>query len=102
MDHSGLGGGNREYDDEIAYPGVVANLEAVFNADWSGTSVQLDNPGPLVISPEAEGALVNLIQGAKQRLYIESEELGNDRPVLDAVAAAARRDVQVEVVLRAG
>jgi len=43
--------------------------------------------------------LVNLIQGARQKLYIESEELGDDRPALDAVAAAARRGVQVEMVL---
>jgi len=99
MDYSGLGGGNREYDYETTNPGVVANLSAIFDADWSGKSVQLDNPGPLVVSPGAEGALVNLIQGAKQRLYIESEELGNDRPVLNALASAARRGVQVEVVL---
>ena len=77
---------------------MVVNPEAVFDADWSRKPVQLDNPGPLVISPGAEGALVNLIQGAKQRLYIESEEPGNDRSVLDA-AAAARRGAQVEVVL---
>ncbi|MDA8334066.1 MAG: phospholipase D-like domain-containing protein [Peptococcaceae bacterium] len=99
MDYSGLGGGNREYDYETSDPGIVANLTALFNADWSGQSVQLVHPGPLVVSPGSEATLVNLIQGAKQRLYIESEELGNDRIVLDAVVAAIQRGVQVEVVL---
>jgi len=99
LDYSGLGGGNREYDYETADPGVVAALAAIFDADWAGKSVQVDKSGPLVISPGSESQLVNLIQGARQRLYIESEELGDDRPVLDAVAAAARRGVQVEMVL---
>jgi len=98
MDYSGLGGGNREYDYETADPGVMATLAGIFDADWL-TKAVLDNPGPLVISPGSEIPLVNLIQGAKQRLYIESEGLGNDRPILNTVAAAARRGVQVEVVL---
>ena len=99
LDHAGLGGGNREYDYETGDPAVVANLATVFDADWAGKSARTASPGPLVVAPGAESPLVAFIQGARKRLYIESEELGSDRAVLDAVAAAARRGVAVEVVL---
>lgn len=68
------GEGRREPGDyETADTGGVANLEAIFNSDWSDKSGHLDDPGPLVISPWAEYMLV--IQDAKQTLYIELEEL---------------------------
>jgi len=35
---------------ETANPADVANLSAIFNADWSGKSAQLDTLGLLVIS----------------------------------------------------
>jgi len=102
MDYSGLGGGNREYDYDTTDPAVVANMEAIFDADWNGQSLRLSQPDPLIISPGSESQLVSLIEGASRRLDIESEEMGNDHPVLDAIIAAARRGVQVEVVLPAG
>ena len=102
MDYSGLGGGNREYGYDTTSPAVIANLESIFNADWNGQSFQLSNPSPLIVSPGSEQKLVSLIQGAKQRLYIESEELGNDWPVLNAIMAAAHRGVSVDVVLPTG
>lgn len=98
LDYSGLGGGNREYDYQTSDPDVVTDLSDVFNADWAGQKADLGNLGPLVVSPGSQDALVSLIQNAKN-LYIETEELGNDRPVLNAVAAAAQRGVQVELVL---
>jgi len=101
LDYSGLGGGNREFDFETGAPAVVKDLAAVFDADWAGHRAGLDGTGALVLSPGAEARIVSLIRNARGRLDIESEELGYDAPVLDAVAAAARRGADVRIVLPA-
>jgi cardiolipin synthase len=101
LTHSGLGGGDREYDVETADPDVVSALDQVFRADWTGGQ---EGAGPrrvLVLSPGAEEAVVRLIGSARHRLFVESEELGSDAAVLGAIREAVRRGVDVRLVLPA-
>ena len=99
LDYSGLGGDNREHDWKTNSPAVVAALDAVFRADWGGTRAGKVPRRTLVVSPGAQPALLGLIDHARRRLWIESEELGDVPQVLAAIEARARAGVQVEVVL---
>ncbi len=99
LDYSGLGGGSREYDWKTKSAAVVAALDAVFRADWGGTKAGKVPRRTLVVSPGAQPALLGLIDHARRRLWIESEEMGDVPQVLAAIEARARAGVQVEVVL---
>jgi phosphatidylserine/phosphatidylglycerophosphate/cardiolipin synthase-like enzyme len=76
----------------------VAAITAVFTADFAHRSVQPgDGSGDLVWSPtNAQARLLGLINGATRSLRIYSEEMG-DTAVEDALIAAARRGVDVQV-----
>ena len=76
----------------------VAAIEAVFAADWSGTSITPPEGVDLVWSPGAEPALVRVIESARHSLLIENEEMG-DPYITAPLEAAARRGVRVEVVM---
>ncbi|MGB7050188.1 MAG: phospholipase D-like domain-containing protein [Acidimicrobiales bacterium] len=80
-------------------PDVVA-IEQVFDADWTNSGAPA--PGPtgqnLVWSPGAEAALVSLIDSAKHSLLVENEEM-DDSDITDALESAARRGVDVDVVM---
>jgi len=83
-------------------PGSVAAITSVFAGDWRGESVR---PGPavagLVWSPGATPALIGLADAARRTLLVENEEMAST-PVEAALEAAARRGVDVEVVLHPG
>jgi phosphatidylserine/phosphatidylglycerophosphate/cardiolipin synthase-like enzyme len=76
----------------------VASITAVFSADFAHRSVTPgDGSGDLVWSPtNAQARLLGLINGATSSLRIYSEEMG-DTAVEDALIAAARRGVDVQV-----
>jgi cardiolipin synthase A/B len=78
----------------------VAAIEQVFDADWTNTGAPA--PGPtgqnLVWSPGAETAIVSLIDSAKHSLLVENEEM-DDPDVTSALESAARRGVDVDVVM---
>lgn len=78
----------------------VAAIEATFNADWPGTSDP--KPGPpgadLVWSPGSEQDLLSLINSAQHSLEVENEEMSSE-PIIQALSEAARRGVEVEVVM---
>ena len=76
----------------------VAAITAVFSADFAHRSVVPgDGSGDLVWSPtSAQARLLGLINGATRSLRIYSEEMG-DTVVEDALIAAARRGVDVQV-----
>lgn len=104
LSYSGLGGSsvakNREYGVVDTDPADVAALDAIFQADWDHTTPTLDDPH-LVVSPiNARAALLGLIDGARTALEVEDEEMV-DAQSEDALIAAARRGVRVEVVLPA-
>ena len=75
----------------------VAAIAATFASDWAGGG-QASAPAGLLWSPGAQDALVGLIDSARRRLLIENEEM-NDDAVTNALLAAARRGVNVEVVM---
>lgn len=101
LTYSGLGGYDRDVDFETQDRAVVNALATVINADWTGHQAGQGPRQALVLSPGAQDSLLGLIQGARHRLYLESEELGNDPAILQALAAKARAHVDVRMVLPA-
>jgi cardiolipin synthase A/B len=78
----------------------VAAIEQVFGTDWTNSGPpQAGAPGTnLIWSPGAEAPIVALIQSAHRSLLVENEEM-DDADVADALEAAARRGVDVQVVM---
>ena len=88
---------NREYLDITRQPRVASALQAVFTADWHNRSAGNAPRQTLVLSPGATPALVEAIRqpGA---VCIESEELGKDRAILNALRA---KGAQARILLPA-
>ena len=79
-------------------PRDVAAIVAVFNADFAHRAVTPGHGDDLVWSPTtAQDQLLALINGARHSLRIYTEEMA-DSTVEDALVAAARRGVTVQVV----
>jgi phosphatidylserine/phosphatidylglycerophosphate/cardiolipin synthase-like enzyme len=77
----------------------IAAAQATFSADFTHRSAPLSaGSGDLVWSPGSTNALVNLIQSAKHSLLVENEEM-DSYTIESALEAAARRGVDVEVVM---
>ena len=80
-------------------PADVAAIETVFENDFAGRSSSPEPRGAnLVWSPGADAALVRVIGSAKHTLYVENEEM-SEYTIVDALRDAARRGVDVEVVM---
>jgi cardiolipin synthase len=104
LSQAGLGGSkngaNREYLLDDTETQDVQEAETIFNDDWSRTTPALSDAN-LVISPiNARVKLLSLINSAQSSLLIEDEEM-QDQQTEDALIHAARRGVDVEVVLPA-
>ena len=92
--------GNREYELIVTGPTEVAQLEALFNADWNRQAVTLDD-AQLVVSPvNSRNNFVAMIGAATSTLEVEAEEM-QDTGIEDALGASAKRGVAVRVVLPA-
>lgn len=90
-------GTTRDFGIVTTVAAEVAEIEAVFQADWSGTTIT-PNVASLVWSPvNASTKLTALITGAKQTLDIYSEE-ASDPGTLGAMVAAAKRGVNVRFI----
>jgi cardiolipin synthase len=75
----------------------VAAITATFNADFAHRAITPGGGADLVWSPtDAQARLLSLINGATRSLRIYSEEMG-DTVIEDALTAAARRGVDVQV-----
>jgi cardiolipin synthase A/B len=80
-------------------PADIAAVEAVFANDFGGHSSSPEPAGAdLIWSPGADARLVSIISSAKHTLYVENEEM-SEYTIVDALCAAARRGVDVEVVM---
>ena len=80
-------------------PADVSAIEQTFTADFTGAPVTPAGGADLVWSPTtAESGLVGLINEAKTSLQVENEEM-SDSTIVDALAAAARRGVAVQVIM---
>jgi len=99
---SALGGSrsvtNREYDIVDTNPQDVQAVTAIFNADWDRTTANFNDPN-LVVSPiNSRNDFTSLINSAQHTLLIEAEEM-QDSDIEQAIASAAQRGVQIQVIL---
>jgi cardiolipin synthase len=79
----------------------VAAIERTFNADWAGNRIASQaGSGDLVWSPGALASQLALISSAHRSIDVYDEEM-DDPQITDALAAAARRGVDVKVVMTA-
>ena len=79
----------------------VAAIVATFNADFAGRSITPPDGADLVWSPtNAQAWVLSVINGAKHTLAVEDEEM-DDPAVTAALAAAARRGVDVTITMTA-
>jgi cardiolipin synthase A/B len=82
-------------------PADVAAITTTFDADYSGAQVEPPAGVDLVWSPTTSlPGLLGLINGAIHELDVENEEMANAE-VTAAIAAAARRGVNVELCMTA-
>lgn len=80
-------------------PADVGAIEQTFDADFTGASITPPDGADLVWSPTtAQPDLLAVIGDAKSSLLVENEEMGT-KSVEDALTAAARRGVTVQVVM---
>ena len=76
----------------------VNEAETLFTDDWNRTPTTGVDFKDLVITPDgASQRLLDLINGAKTRLYVYNQEL-EDKTITDALIAAHQRGVDVEVL----
>ncbi len=79
----------------------VAAIVATFNADFAGQPITPPDGADLVWSPtNAQASVLSVINGATHSLAVEDEEM-DDPAVTAALAAAARRGVDVTVIMTA-
>lgn len=89
---------NREFAILTTQPDVVADVAAIFDADWAGEGVSLSDDSPLVLSPvNSRERITALIQGARESLWLEEATLLDD-DITQALAAAAQRGVDVRFI----
>jgi len=79
----------------------IAAITKVFNADFAGTAITPTDGDNLVWSPtDAQTKLLALINSATSTLSVENEEMA-DTAITNALVAAAKRGVAVEVTMTA-
>jgi cardiolipin synthase A/B len=79
----------------------VEAIVATFDADFAGTAITPPDGSDLVWSPtNAQASVLSVINGAARTLAVEDEEM-DDPAVTSALAAAARRGVNVEITMTA-
>jgi cardiolipin synthase len=89
----------RDFAITDASPSDVAEIEAVFNADYKSATVTPTAASSLIWSPnEATTALTNLINSAQHTLLVESEEM-SDSTIVTALANRAKAGVAVKVIM---
>jgi cardiolipin synthase len=79
----------------------VAAIVATFNADFAHKAITPPDGADLAWSPtNSQDSILAVIDVAKHTLSVENEEMG-DATITDALEAAARRGVDVKVVMTA-
>jgi cardiolipin synthase len=79
-------------------PVDVRAIESVFEADFAGRAIEPARGDDLLWSPGAEDSLVALVDAARGSVAVETEVL-SDKPVVDALARAARRGVRTTLTM---
>jgi hypothetical protein len=90
---------SRDYGVFDSDPNDVAAVTAVFNADFSHSSITPSDGDNLVWSPtDSQARLLSIINGAQHTLDVEQEEF-SDTALVNAIVADAQRGVVVRCVL---
>jgi phosphatidylserine/phosphatidylglycerophosphate/cardiolipin synthase-like enzyme len=89
---------NREYGVIDTNAADIHEAQAMFQADWDRTTPALGDANLLVSPVDARAKLLDLSAGAMTPLLVEQEEM-HDTQVKDALIAAAKRGVTVQVIL---
>ncbi len=93
--------GTRDFAVIDTRPADVRAIVTTFNADFAHRPVTPPEGADLVWSPtNSQSSILAVINGAKHTLSVENEEMG-DPTITAALAAAARRGVDVKVVMTA-
>ena len=79
----------------------VAAIVTTFNADFAHRAITPPDGADLVWSPtNSQSSILAVVNGAKHTLSVENEEM-DDSTITDALVAAAKRGVDVEVIMTA-
>lgn len=101
LNFDGLYPSTRDFAIVDSQPADVAAITRTFNADYSGRQLTPSpGTGDLVWSPGAQSAVLKLIDSATRSIALEDEEM-DYRPATTALCQAARRGVQVRIVMTA-
>ena len=93
--------GTRDFAIIDTRPADIAAIVTTFNADFAGQSVTPPDGTDLVWSPtNASASVLAVISAATHSLAVENEEM-DDPAVTAALAAAARRGVDVRITMTA-
>ena len=93
--------GTRDFAIIDTMPADVHAIVATFNADFAHRSITPPDGADLVWSPtNSQASILAVIDGAKHTLSVENEEM-DDPTITAALVAAARRGVDVKVVMTA-
>ncbi len=93
--------GTRDFAVIDTRPTDIHAIVATFNADFAHRSITPPDGADLVWSPtNSQSSILAVINGAKHTLSVENEEMG-DPTITSALVAAARRGVDVKVVMTA-
>ena len=93
--------GTRDFAVIDTRPADVHAIVTTFNADFAHRSINPPDGADLVWSPtNSQSSLLAVIGGAKHTLSVENEEM-DDPAITAALAAAARRGVDVKVIMTA-
>jgi cardiolipin synthase A/B len=79
-------------------PADVSAIVATFNGDFAGGGTTSHQSGGLVWSPASTATLIGVISAAHRSLLVENEEMDSST-IEDSLIDAARRGVNVEVVM---
>ncbi len=89
---------NREYAILTTQPDVVADVAAIFDADWAGEGAHITGDSPLALSPDnSRKRITELIKGAKTSLWLEEATL-LDEDITRALVKTAKRGVDVRFI----
>ncbi len=89
---------NREYAVTTTQPDVVADVAAIFDADWAGEGVEVSADSPLALSPQnSRERITALIEGAQHSLWLEEATL-LDEDITKTLIETAKRGVDVRFI----
>jgi cardiolipin synthase len=93
--------GTRDFAVIDAMPADVHAIVTTFNADFAHRSISPPDGADLVWSPtNSQSSILAVINGAKHTLSVENEEMA-DPAITAALVAAARRGVDVKIIMTA-